>query len=69
MVFIPYLGTKLVFYYFYLFFNKEKDQIGYWVLKSISGVLEAIHLIGSLLVELLCGSVNVVRSTLSRFYS
>jgi len=45
------------------------DQIGYWAVKIVTGVPEAIPIIGSPLVELLCGSVGVGQSTLTRFYS
>ncbi len=45
------------------------DQIGYWAVKIVTGVPEAIPLIGSSLVELLRGSVSVGQSTLTRFYS
>jgi cytochrome b6 len=45
------------------------DQIGYWVVKIVTGVLEAIPVIGSPLVELLHGSVSVGQFTLTRFYS
>jgi len=39
------------------------DQIGYWVVKIVTGVHEVIPIIGSPLVELLCGSVGVGQST------
>ncbi|KAJ3675875.1 hypothetical protein LUZ61_021781 [Rhynchospora tenuis] len=45
------------------------DQIGYWAVKIVTGVPEAIPLIGSPLVELLRGSASVGQSTLTRFYS
>lgn len=45
------------------------DQIGYRAVKIVTGVPEAIPLIGSSLVELLRGSVSVGQSTLTRFYS
>jgi len=45
------------------------DQIGYWAVKIVTSVREAIPIIGSPLVELLCGSVGVGQSTLTRFYS
>ncbi|KAH7388154.1 hypothetical protein KP509_16G061200, partial [Ceratopteris richardii] len=45
------------------------DQIGYWAVKIVTGVLEANPLIGSSVVELLRGSVSVGQSTLTRFYS
>ncbi|CAN6455194.1 unnamed protein product [Victoria cruziana] len=45
------------------------DQIGYWAVKIITGVLEAILIMGSPLVELLCGSASVGQSILTCFYS
>ena len=45
------------------------DQIGYWAVKIVTGVPEAIPLVGSSLVELLRGSASVGQSTLTRFYS
>ena len=45
------------------------DQVGYWACKIVTGVPEAIPVVGSLLVELLRGSVSVGQSTLTRFYS
>jgi len=45
------------------------DQIGYWVVKIVTGVPEAIPVIGSSLVELSHGSSSVGQSTLTRFYS
>lgn len=45
------------------------DQIGYWAVKIVTGVPEALPLIGSSLVELLRGSASVGQSTLTRFYS
>nr|APP89435.1 cytochrome b6 [Nitella hyalina] len=45
------------------------DQIGYWAVKIVTGVPEAIPVVGSSLVELLRGSVSVGQSTLTRFYS
>ncbi|KAJ3674258.1 hypothetical protein LUZ61_021965 [Rhynchospora tenuis] len=42
------------------------DQIGYWAVKIVTGVPEAIPLIGSPLVELLRGSASVGQSTLTR---
>lgn len=43
------------------------DQIGYWAVKIVTGVPEAIPVIGSPLVELLRGSASVGQSTLTRF--
>lgn len=45
------------------------DQVGYWAVKIVTGVPEAIPYIGSFIVELLRGSVSVGQSTLTRFYS
>ncbi|GAB2273250.1 hypothetical protein Dimus_008050 [Dionaea muscipula] len=45
------------------------DQVGYWAVKIVTGVPEAIPGIGSTLVELLRGSASVGQSTLTRFYS
>ncbi|KAF8011758.1 hypothetical protein BT93_I0023 [Corymbia citriodora subsp. variegata] len=45
------------------------DQIGYWAVKIVTGVPEAIPVIGSHLVELLHGSASVGQSTFTRFYS
>ena len=50
-------------------YSLPQDQIGYWAVKIVTGVLEAIPVIGSPLVELLHGSVGVGQSTLTRFYS
>ncbi|KAF6140097.1 hypothetical protein GIB67_001838 [Kingdonia uniflora] len=40
------------------------DQIGYWAVKIVTGVPDAIPVIGSPLVELLRGSASLVRSIL-----
>lgn len=45
------------------------DQVGYWACKIVTGVPDAIPIIGSLLVEVLRGGVSVGQSTLTRFYS
>jgi cytochrome b6 len=45
------------------------DQVGYWACKIVTGVPEVIPVVGSLLVELLRGSVSVGQTTLTRFYS
>nr|YP_009746917.1 cytochrome b6 [Plagiogyria euphlebia]QII42562.1 cytochrome b6 [Plagiogyria euphlebia] len=50
-------------------YSSPWDQIGYRAVKIVTGVPEAIPLIGSSLVELLRGSVSVGQSTLTRFYS
>ena len=45
------------------------DQIGYWACKIVTGVPDAIPVVGSQLVELLRGSASVGQATLTRFYS
>jgi cytochrome b6 len=45
------------------------DQVGYWAVKIVSGVPEAIPIVGSTIVELMRGGTAVGQSTLSRFYS
>ncbi|WMV59123.1 hypothetical protein MTR67_052508 [Solanum verrucosum] len=45
------------------------DQIGYWAVKTVICVPDAIPVIGSHVVELLRGSASVGQSTLTRFYS
>ena len=45
------------------------DQVGYWACKIVTGVPEAIPVVGSLLVEVLRGGVSVGQSALTRFYS
>jgi len=45
------------------------DQMGYWAVKIVSGVPEAIPLVGSTIVELIRGGTSVGQSTLTRFYS
>jgi len=45
------------------------DQVGYWACKIVTGVPEAIPIVGGVLVELLRGSVSVGQATLTRFYS
>jgi cytochrome b6 len=45
------------------------DQVGYWACKIVTGVPEAIPIVGSLLVQVLRGGVSVGQSTLTRFYS
>jgi len=45
------------------------DQVGYWACKIVTGVPEAIPIVGSLVVGLLRGGVSVGQSTLTRFYS
>ncbi|CAN6476559.1 unnamed protein product [Victoria cruziana] len=45
------------------------DQIRYWAVKIVTGVPEAMPIVGSPLVELLCGSASVGQSTLTCFYS
>jgi len=45
------------------------DQVGYWACKIVTGVPEAIPVVGSLVVQVLRGGVSVGQSTLTRFYS
>jgi cytochrome b6 len=45
------------------------DQVGYWACKIVTGVPDAIPLVGGLLVQVLRGGVSVGQSTLTRFYS
>ena len=44
------------------------DQVGYWACKIVTGVPEAVPVVGSLIVGLLRGGVSVGQSTLTRFY-
>lgn len=45
------------------------DQVGYWAAKIVTGVPEAIPVVGTLIVETLRGDASVGQSTLTRFYS
>lgn len=45
------------------------DQVGYWACKIVTGVPEAIPIVGGSLVELLRGGTSVSQGTLTRFYS
>ena len=45
------------------------DQIGYWACKIVTGVPDAIPVVGSTVVELLRGGASVGQATLTRFYS
>ena len=45
------------------------DQVGYWAVKIVTGVPDALPVIGSFVVELLRGGVGVGQGTLTRFYS
>ena len=45
------------------------DQVGYWACKIVTGVPEAIPVVGTLLVEVLRSGPSVGQSTLTRFYS
>jgi len=45
------------------------DQVGYWACKIVTGVPDAIPIVGGLVVGLLRGGVSVGQSTLTRFYS
>jgi len=45
------------------------DQVGYWACKIVTGVPDAIPVVGDLVFKLLRGGVSVGQSTLTRFYS
>jgi len=45
------------------------DQVGYWACKIVTGVPDAIPLVGGVIVSLLRGGVSVGQGTLTRFYS
>jgi cytochrome b6 len=45
------------------------DQTGYWAVKIVSGVPEAIPVVGALITELIRGGTGVGQATLTRFYS
>jgi cytochrome b6 len=45
------------------------DQIGYWACKIVTGVPDAVPVVGSSIVELLRGGTSVGQATLTRFYS
>ena len=45
------------------------DQVGYWACKIVTGVPNAIPVVGDSLVELLRGGSSVGQATLTRFYS
>jgi len=45
------------------------DQVGYWACKIVTGVPDAIPIVGGLIVQVLRGGVSVGQSTLTRFYS
>nr|QUE29187.1 PetB [Erythrotrichia welwitschii] len=45
------------------------DQVGFWAVKIVTGVPDAIPVVGSNIVELLRGGVSVGQGTLTRFYS
>lgn len=45
------------------------DQVGYWAVKIVTGVPQAIPFVGASLVEVLRGGVSVGQGTLTRFYS
>jgi cytochrome b6 len=45
------------------------DQVGYWACKIVTGVPDAIPVVGGLIVQVLRGGVSVGQSTLTRFYS
>nr|ASK39643.1 cytochrome b6 [Rhodochaete parvula] len=45
------------------------DQVGFWAVKIVTGVPDAIPFVGPNIVELLRGGVSVGQGTLTRFYS
>jgi len=45
------------------------DHVGYWACKIVTGVPDAVPIVGDLLVKVLRGGVSVGQSTLTRFYS
>ena len=45
------------------------DQVGYWAVKIVTGVPEAIPVVGPPIVQLLRGNSSVGQATLTRFYS
>jgi cytochrome b6 len=45
------------------------DQVGYWAVKIVTGVPDAIPVVGDFIVQLLRGSSSVGQATLTRFYS
>ena len=45
------------------------DQVGYWACKIVTGVPDAIPIVGDLVVKVLRGGVSVGQLTLTRFYS
>ena len=45
------------------------DQVGYWACKIVTGVPEAVPVVGTPLLYMLRGGVSVGQSTLTRFYS
>ncbi|KAF2952706.1 hypothetical protein DAI22_01g354341 [Oryza sativa Japonica Group] len=68
-VFRVYLTAVLTASFGVTGYSLPWDQIGYWAVKIVTGVPDAIPVIGSPLVELLRGSASVGQSTLTRFYS
>jgi cytochrome b6 len=50
-------------------YSRPWDQVGYWAVKIVTGVPDAIPVIGPTVVELLRGGVGVGQLTLTRFYS
>ena len=45
------------------------DQTGYWAIRIVTGVPDALPVVGPLLVTLLRGGASVGQGTLSRFYT
>jgi cytochrome b6 len=50
-------------------FSLPWDQVGYWACKIVTGVPDAVPIVGGLLVQVLRGGVSVGQTTLTRFYS
>ena len=44
------------------------DQVGFWACKIVTGVPDALPLLGGLVVRALRGGTSVTQSTLSRFF-
>ena len=50
-------------------YTLQWDQVGYWACKIVTGVPDAVPIVGGLIVQVLRGGVSVGQSTLTRFYS
>ncbi len=53
----------------YRLLSTVSDQTGYWAIRIVTGVPDALPVIGPLLVTLLRGGASVGQGTLSRFYT